>query len=378
MTEQKVYETLIEYLDNPVFPLKDSDHLMPMVTSFFSPEEAAFLTGFPKGSKTLEEIAEIKDMDIGELKKTVKALCAKGVVYESIRRSERRYKLWFTLEIFIRVPYWAGKDEEPFKSTAHHVNKYWADGLMDPARLMKHPELRAIPINETVESPTGFLPYEDILTVVDNYEYCSVSFCPCRVRHRLDPDYEESKFPEEVCLHFNELGRYCVENGLGREITKEETLKILKKAADAGLTHGIANSQENPETICNCDLEYCQYFRRFHHLDFDKSIEPSNYRVEVTPETCIACGMCVKRCPMDALGLKRNDRAANKFKKAVVVDDDLCVGCGVCVHKCKPGSITMVRKQEDQITHSPKTAKDLIMTNVMEVFAALEKQGAKN
>ena len=51
----------------------------------------------------------------------------------------------------------------------------------------------------------------------------------------------------ENCLHFNELGRYIVKNGLGREITKEETLEILKEAADAGLVHGLQNTEEAPD-----------------------------------------------------------------------------------------------------------------------------------
>jgi hypothetical protein len=36
---------------------------------------------------------------------------------------------------------------------------------------------------------------------------------------------------------------------MGREITKEETLEILKKAADAGLVHGTANHQGKRDTI---------------------------------------------------------------------------------------------------------------------------------
>lgn len=65
----------------------------------------------------------------------------------------------------------------------------------------------------------------------------------------MDPDYLDSTKPSEVCLHFNKLGRYCVENGLGREITKEETIEILKMAADAGLVHGLQNHQDTPETL---------------------------------------------------------------------------------------------------------------------------------
>ncbi|MBT4264911.1 MAG: 4Fe-4S binding protein [Deltaproteobacteria bacterium] len=378
MTDQEKYQNFIDYVNNPIIKFTDSEHMMPMIREFITPEEAAFLTGFPLGGKTLEEIAEIKQMDMEEVTKEVKRLCAKGIIYESIRESGRRYKMWSTIEIFSRIPYWNGKDEEPNKSTAAHFNKYWADGFIDQVKSMKHTELRSIPIQQTVEMPTGFMPFEDIVQVIDNYDYYTVSACPCRARHRLDPDFEDSKYPEEVCLHFNELGRYCVENGHGREITKEETLEILKRSAEAGLVHGIANAEEDPETICNCDLEYCNYFRRYYHLDFDRSIEPSNYKVKVTEEACKACGLCVKRCPMDALQLKVSAKATNKFRKAVALEEKFCIGCGVCVYKCKSGAIILERKPEAEITRSPRTEKELIRENVMSAFAALEQQKEKN
>lgn len=101
-------------------------------------------------------------------------------------------------------------------------------------------------------------------------------------------------------------------------------------------------------------------------------MDKSNYLVEITPETCIACGLCIKRCPMDAIQMKFSTKATNKFRKAVVVDADLCIGCGVCVHKCKPKAITLKRKKE--ITQPPRTQKELVEENIMAVFAAKGKQ----
>ncbi len=65
----------------------------------------------------------------------------------------------------------------------------------------------------------------------------------------MDPDYEDCAHPKNVCLHFDDLGKYCLENGLGREITRDETLAILKQSADSGLVHGISNWEETPDTI---------------------------------------------------------------------------------------------------------------------------------
>lgn len=250
MTDEAIYQAFIDYVNNPIVGLIDSEHKMPMITSFITPEEAAFLTGFPMKNATLEEIAEIKGMDLAELEPKVKALCRKGLVYESIRGDSRRYRLWSTGETFLRVPYWTGKKEEPVTTMAPHANKYAMDGFVEQMKPFPHPALRTVPIDETMES-TGkeILPFEAVTKILDTYEYFTVSHCPCRARHGMDPDYEESRFPSEVCLHFDELGRYCVENGLGREITREETLEIVKKAAEAGLVHGIANHQDHPETL---------------------------------------------------------------------------------------------------------------------------------
>ncbi len=104
----------------------------------------------------------------------------------------------------------------------------------------------------------------------------------------------------------------------------------------------------------------------------------SNYLVAVTPETCKACGICVKRCPKDAIQLKFSTKATNRFRKAVVVvvDDDLCLGCGVCVHKCK--SKSMILKRIEGLNTPPKDGRELIGQIVMSAMAGLEKEKQEN
>ena len=45
---------------------------------------------------------------------------------------------------------------------------------------------------------------------------------------------------------------------------------------------------------------------------------------------CIACGICVKNCPVDAIGIQ-NDHA--------VIDEEKCISCGMCAVKCPRGTI---------------------------------------
>ena len=147
-----------------------------------------------------------------------------------------------------------------------------------------------------------------------------------------------------------------MENGLGREISKEETRDILKQAAESGLVHAISNWVEGADTICNCCRCCCLFFEAYHVLKHDKSHDVSNYRVRINSETCKACGLCVKRCPMDALRLEDSHLATNKKRKAAVLDAELCLGCGVCVYKCPTQSLILERKEE--ITHPSKDARE--------------------
>ena len=73
---------------------------------------------------------------------------------------------------------------------------------------------------------------------------------------------------------------------------------------------------------------------------------------------------------MDAIQLKFNRKATNKWRKAVEVDPELCIGCGVCVVKCKPKSIMLKKKPEEEWTEPPKTGRDMVRENVMAAIAA--------
>lgn len=52
---------------------------------------------------------------------------------------------------------------------------------------------------------------------------------------------------------------------------------------------------------------------------------------------CVACGCCVKDCPMGALRIDRGICA--------VVDPALCVGCGKCAAECPASTISLTERE---------------------------------
>lgn len=60
-------------------------------------------------------------------------------------------------------------------------------------------------------------------------------------------------------------------------------------------------------------------------------------RKAIVGKDCVACGNCVKNCPLNAIAIQNGMRA--------VVDDDRCVGCGKCAVSCPADVITIVLRE---------------------------------
>lgn len=58
-------------------------------------------------------------------------------------------------------------------------------------------------------------------------------------------------------------------------------------------------------------------------------------RAVVEENVCVACGCCVKACPLSAIRIWHGIRA--------VVDAERCVGCGKCAKEC-PASVIEIRE----------------------------------
>ncbi|MBI9074108.1 MAG: 4Fe-4S binding protein [Desulfatibacillum sp.] len=358
MDKKNAYQGLIEHTNNWLFEMPENDLLMELLKMRFTVEEAAFLSRFPHFPHTLEELSQRLEIPADELEKIMKPMIFKGFIYKVHGKSTVRYSFTDPVFFFGRLPGWRGEDDEFNRKFAPLFNKYYDKHM--GADFLGHPTkgLRAIPVAKTVDDSREIVPYEDILAYVEKENYYTVSTCPCRHDHNLDPANTPCPHEKEVCLHFGKLGKYIVDHGMGREITKKETLEILARCADAGLVHAISNTKFGMDTICNCCSCCCIFVRpidlpegaqREHH-------QPSSYMLSYDAEKCIVCGKCAKRCPVDAIEIRNRKnvppppdgkRLRLQDKKEWVYNPDFCIGCGVCVHKCATDAIKLVYRGQD-------------------------------
>ncbi len=347
MSHREVYQRLAEWLRIGWWPLPEAEELMPLLLLRYTPEEAALLEGIPfLPEKRIEELAALKKMPVEDLGPRLDSLARKGLVYRSADGSSARYRLNDSFFVFLRSSFWHGRADDLTRLMAQVVNRYFLDGFFEPYARSSRKGLRTLPVLETIHEPRNVRPYEDAAQVLEAQEYFCVATCSCRHRKNLDPDSPSCKFPTDNCLHFGDLARYMVEQGLGREIARRDAREKLEEAAEVGLVHGISNWRKGIDTICNCCRCCCMWFEGVHALGHARSLDPSNYHACLTPETCEGCGLCTRRCPTGALRLEEaRGEAAHPARKVAALDEKLCLGCGICAYKCPSGSLRLERRE---------------------------------
>ncbi len=60
-------------------------------------------------------------------------------------------------------------------------------------------------------------------------------------------------------------------------------------------------------------------------------------KMAVVSKECVACGSCVKVCPLGAISIFKGLYA--------IVDADKCIGCGKCAKECPASVISIVNRE---------------------------------
>jgi Pyruvate/2-oxoacid:ferredoxin oxidoreductase delta subunit len=140
--------------------------------------------------------------------------------------------------------------------------------------------------------------------------------------------------PDDVCMQFGIGAQYVIERGLGRRVSKEEAMDVLRRASEAGLVHASLNTQEI-DFLCNCCPCHCMILKTALQQPNPGRVLYSGFQPRVNPDLCTSCETCVDRCPSKARTM--GDRIP-KF------DTDRCFGCGVCATGCPAEAIVLEEK----------------------------------
>ncbi len=197
--------------------------------------------------------------------------------------------------------------------------------------------IKIIPIDKTLDVSEEFvLPSQTVEEIINKFDDIAVGYCFCRQRRKLLGDDCNTDAPTLNCFSFGKSARHTAAQGFARKVTKEEALKIMKEAEQAGLIHKAFHpfsKESRPETsICNCCKDCCDTLQLWRSGTLP--LINSTYHLSVIDlEACTGCGICLEWCPTDAISLNEEELAQS--------DESACLGCGVCSRFCPEEAISL-------------------------------------
>ena len=346
------------------FPVNDTTIAIIQNVIGDNEEELDFVTAFAKKpSQTMEELKVSTGLPEGKIDRLATSLASKGLIFNQPSSSGVMvYRLLPLMTVGVLEYKFMGelKGDEKEKELARLFEKLIAevreqiqanyDNLVPmfkaappvdrtvPTRTTEEGKpIRVISLDKKVDVPEEFvLPSQTVEEIIEKFDDIAVGHCFCRQRHKTLGDTCDLNAPMLNCFTFGKSARHTVAQGFAQPVSKEEALKIMKEAEEAGLVHKAFHPGSNvyrPETsICNCCKDCCDTFN-FWREGALPLINSTYYLSVIDQGLCTGCGVCVERCPTDAITLNAEGVAER--------DEASCVGCGLCARFCPEQAVSL-------------------------------------
>ncbi len=348
-----IYKRLAEHLDNlPAgFPATESGVELRILQRLFDPEEASIATALTMRPEPAEAIAARLAREPSDIAPRLHEMSRKGLTF---RRSKDGQDFYMAAQFVVGIWEYHVNDLDP--DLIRDVNEYIPHLAKKNWAGKRTKQLRVIPVGQSITSEMTVAPYEAAEEIIARQSKIVVAPCICRREQQMMGHGCDK--PMEACLIFGGGAFYYEQNGLGRSISTEEALDILKAGAEAGLVVQPSNSK-NPINICLCCGCCCQVLKNMRDFPKPALSVHTNYSAEVIEERCTACETCLDRCQMEAIHME----------DAAVIDADRCIGCGLCIPTC-PGEAIVLKQKDAADQYIPPD-------NIIKTYLKMAKERGK-
>ncbi len=360
---QKVAKIIVRASGNPIF--QPNDTMIKLLKTLLNEEQVKFLLNFRNPILTFAKLKEKTGMEDRDLKAMLNSLMDEGIILDMPNEVSdvMEYHLLAPIPDIFEYSLVKKGTTEKRKKLAKIYDKILEEAseltqknyeTLLPLFEKEMPAFtRIVPIDKELIIPQEeTLPFYEAAKIIDRYDTISLSQCPCKFEKELLDDPCKMTKDQFRCLHFGHIGRYFIEHGFGKPISKEEAKKVLIEAENDGLVHKAfhydfdLDKEEN--ALCNCCKCCCLLFQSYYR-DIWPFHTKTSYIAEIDEKKCKGCGTCVEKCPIEAPALI-DEKSHN--------DDNKCIGCGVCVQQC-PEKARTLRKTDLRSVFIPAPKVDV-------------------
>ena len=345
------YRKLQKHLDSQAvgFPATRSGADIKILKHIFTPQEAEIACCLDYRFESLETILEraghlVKSAQ--ELETHLENILKKGGIESKIKNGRTHY---------CNAPLVVGMYEFQLNRLTPEFIEAFGDYTSDKKfgiefLSTKVPMMRTIPVSKSIHPQHNVSTYDEVMSLLQRAEEpFAVHECICRKKKSLQGHTCKVTDRKETCLSMGSMAQTAIKAGAGRKLSREEATAFIEQSQKEGLVLQPTNS-EKIEFICSCCGCCCGMLGVYHDLPKPLDFWATNYYAAVDSEACESCGLCVKRCQVDAVTIA-------KKKQPAKVNRDRCLGCGLCVPACPTQAITLMKKPAE--VKPPETREEL-------------------
>lgn len=346
MTED-IFRRLQQRLDmySLGFPATETGIEITILKKLFSQKDAEMFLDMSPLLEEPQAVAQRLERPVDEVAGQLEDMAKRGLLFRLRKETSVKYGA---------IPFMHGLIEFQVKRFDRElgdlIKQYYAQGLDRAIAGVEGLFLRTIPVEKSIVPEHHVAAFDDAVALIKKNDTIAVAECLCRKGNKTIGKGCDK--PMENCFMFGSMARFYIENNLGRQISIDEAIDILRKSQEAGLVTQPATTQ-NPGGMCNCCGDCCLILGAIKKLPKPAEHVFSNYQASIQREDCTGCEICLDRCQMEAIAMDKDGIAQ--------VNLDRCIGCGLCVTTCPAEAITLLLKPDAGRRILPTTGGEQMM-----------------
>jgi ferredoxin len=341
-----------------------NDTFYAILKELYTEQDARLVINMPYGLATIERIERVTGIPRPVLQKQLDDVCERGLVMDVCIHGSYYYLLSPIVVGIFEFTLMRTRGDMDVTKIAKLFDAYLAEGSFFAANAGRGERvavMRAVPHDGSIgEEYVEVLDYEKATAIIEASGRYAQGLCSCR--HEKEHAGERTcTAPLDSCSTLGPIGvDFMVRHGFAREVSKTEMLENIARSRELGLVLSADNVRQNVSFMCHCCRCCCQVILGVTKHGYPNTLMTSSYVAQADRDKCRGCGICSRRCPIEAI--PRVPDADPRFKKhgRPEVDESLCVGCGVCTLKCRFGAITL-RPRPQRVLHPEDRFERIIL-----------------